>query len=158
MTAYLPELFDLDPGATPERIAFVFLPPARWLDEQAEALAPDFGEDAREAARAALFAAFLDRRTLLPLVGDLRFHLRIYRAALEASWARLGDESRHEGGDLYAEGLAACGLDAPLLVAVSHADFELFLREQTARYSKEVPRGTNRFCPDFYFIPCLFIL
>ncbi len=84
MTAYLPALFDLEP-VTPfvEEVRFVLAPPRWWLDGQAAALAADFGEDARDVARAALFAAYLDRRTRLPILADLRFQLRLYRAALE---------------------------------------------------------------------------
>ena len=57
--AYLPEIFHLEPAGAPSEVAFVLLPPAWWLDRQAEALVGEFGEEAREAARAALFVAGL---------------------------------------------------------------------------------------------------
>jgi hypothetical protein len=90
--AYLPELFHLDPAVPPDRIEFLFMPPAWWLERQAELLRPELGGDAFDAARAALFVAFLDRRTSLPVVHDLRFHLQLYRAALEKPWCRDGDD------------------------------------------------------------------
>ena len=86
--AYLPELFDLEPGSGPlaDPVRFVFAPPRWWVDKEAADLASEFGEDAPEAARAALFCAFLDRRCPIPLVHDLHFHLQVYRAALESFW------------------------------------------------------------------------
>jgi len=65
---------------------------------------------------AALFVAFLDRRTSLPVVHDLRFHLQLYRAALEKPWCRDGDDHAVEP-----YGLDDCGLDDPLLVHVTRA-------------------------------------
>ncbi len=153
-TAYLGGLFELDPGESQERIAFVLMPPREWLDRQAGDLAPDFRDDAPDAARAALFAAFLDRRSPLPLVHDLRFQLQLYRAALDAPWTQGPRTLRHGEGDLFAASPAACGLDAPRLVSVSHPDFESFLKAQTADYfRKEIARGKNRFRSDRRLLP-----
>ncbi len=153
-TAYLPELFELDPGEPAARIAFVFMPPCCWLERQSQALEPEFRDAATDVARAALFAAFLDRRSPLPLVHDLRFQLQLYRAALEASWTQVPRTIRHGEGDLWAASPGACGLDAPRLVDVSHPDFEAFLKAQTAKYfHKEIAHGTNRFGPDRRLLP-----
>ncbi len=153
-TAYLTELFELDPGAQRGRIAFVFMPPGGWLERQAEALGAEFGDGATDVARAALFAAFLDRRSPLPLVHDLRFQLQLYRAALEATWTQGSRTLRHGEGDLWAASPAACGLDAPCLVDVSHPDFETFLKAQTARYfRKEIVHGTHSLRPDRRLLP-----
>ncbi len=153
-TAYLPELFELDPGDPAGRIAFVFMPPRHWLERQAETLEPEFRDDATDIARAALFAAFLDRRSPLPLVHDLRFQLQLYRAALEAAWTQAPRVTRHASGDLLAASPDACGFDEPRLVDVSHADFEAFLKTQTARYfHKEIAHGTHRLRPDRRLLP-----
>ncbi len=153
-TAYLGRLFELDPGEPAERIDFVLTPPRRWLELQAAALAPDFGDDAVDAARAALFAAFLDRRSPLPLVHDLRFQLQLYRAALDATWTQGPRPLRYGNGDLWAATPEACGLDQPLLVDVSHPDFERFLKAQTADYfRKEIAHGQNRFRSDRRLLP-----
>jgi len=153
-TAYLGGLFEVDPGEAQERIAFVFMPPCGWLERQAQALAPEFRGVAADVARAALFAAFLDRRSPLPLVHDLRFQLQLYRAALEAPWTQGARTLRYGEGDLWAVSAAACGLDPPLLVDVSHRDFEAFLKAQTAHYfAKEIAHGPHRFRPDCRLLP-----
>ncbi len=153
-TAYLGELFELDPGEPACRIGFVLMPPLSWLERQAETLEPEFGDDATDVARAALFAAFLDRRSPLPLVHDLRFQLQLYRAAVEASWTQAPRALRHGEGDLWARSHDACGFDEPRLVDVSHSDFETFLKTQTANYfHKEITHGTHRFSPDCRLLP-----
>ncbi len=154
ITAYLGGLFELDPGEPAERIAFVLMPPLSWLDRQARDLAPELGDDARDTARAALFAAFLDRRSPLPLVHDLRFQLELYRAALEAPWTQAPRTLRYGEGDLWAVSPESCGLDSPRLVDVSHSDFEAFLKARTADYfRKEIARGQNRFRSDRRLLP-----
>ena len=79
-------------------------------------LAGEFGDDAEDAARAALFAAYLDRRSHLPLVHDLRFHLQLYRAALRTPTWLQGPSASRWGGRVcwYAHGAATAGLDLPL--------------------------------------------
>lgn len=148
--AFLPELFHLDPpGPFCSDVCFVFAPPRWWLEAQAERLAAEFGEDAWEAARAALFAAFLDRRTALPLVSDLRFHLRLYRAALEADWLHRAEDSDYGNGLLQGTGWSACGLDEPLACRVGTAAFHQFLIEQTTLYRREeISHGTTRLAAD----------
>lgn len=153
--AYLPELFHLDP-ASPfvEEIRFVFAPGRWWLEREAAALAPELGEEAWEAARAALFAAYLDRRTGWPLVRDLRFHLQLYRAALDAGWVHEATASRRVRSTLYGSGLAAAGLEEPLACRVDPATFGDFLAEQTSHYHREeIRRGTTRIAADRRVLP-----
>ena len=142
--AYLPELFHLEPATpSPGLVRFVFAPPRWWVAEQAEILAPDFGEEAQEAARAALFCAYLDRRTPLPLVHDLRFHLQLFRAAKETYWLQEVRTSR--GGLLVGRGAEAAGLDEPLAVSVGQPALTDFLIAQTSLYhQEEIRRGTTR--------------
>ena len=148
--AYIPELFDLDPGLPPDDITFLFAPPTWWLDEQAAALADDFGDAARDVARAALFVAFVDRRSPLPLVQDLRFHLQLYTAALEEDWT----QAPNEQPGYQAHRLGLCGLDEPLLCRVDHPTFQDFLTEQTNAYFEEqIRHGQTRFRPDRRLLP-----
>lgn len=153
--AYLPELFHLDPVVPEgERVSFVFAPPLSWLREQAAALAEEFRDDAEDAARAALFAAYLDRRTHLPLVHDLRFHLQLYRAALDAEWLHRPVSSPWGGGVLVARGMASCGLDLPLACAVRHQELAEFVVAQTSTFHhEEIRRGTTRFATDRRLLP-----
>jgi hypothetical protein len=131
--AYLAGLFHLEPPAPfTEDVRFVMAPARRWVDREAEALGAEFGADARDAARAALFAAYLDRRTPLPLLRDLRFHLQLFQAALEEPWAV-------EAGDPTAgtsRGLVTCGLDAPVVCSVDQATLGEFLTAQTAAFHR----------------------
>ena len=82
--AYLPAVFSFQPpSADAGNIAFLCLPPTWWVEEQAQAIRPSMGPDAREAAVAAYFVAYLDQRSPLPIANDLAFHLALYRAAQE---------------------------------------------------------------------------
>lgn len=137
--AYLPGLFHLEPPVPfTGRIGFVMAPARRWVEREAPALAAEFGDEARDAARAALFAAYLDRRTPLPLLRDLRFHLRLYRAALDEPWvADLEDAGVDERF-----GLASCGLDGGLVCSVGLEELAGFVTAQTAEYHRlEVRSG-----------------
>ena len=102
---------------------------------------PEFGDEATDTARAALFCAYLDRRTPLPLIHDLRFHLQVYRAALETSWIYPLSESRVEV--LRGRGAEAAGLTSPLACSVTQQALSAFLIEQTSLY-QEVLHGTTR--------------
>jgi hypothetical protein len=152
---YLPELFHLDPaGPVGEQVAFVFAPPRAWIDEQAALLEADFGDEAPEVARAALFAAYLDRRTRLPLVHDLRFHLQLFRAALEADWLSEPAASAYSGGVLVADGAAACGLDRPIACSVAQDELAEFLVVQTSHFHREeIRRGKTRIASDRRVLP-----
>lgn len=157
---YLPEPFHLEPNRLGEqgRIDFLFMPPLWWLDAQTERLRPELGHDAREAAHAALFVAFLDRRTPRPLVNDLRFHLQLYRAALEQPWVMPakppGERWARRAGHVYAFNTRACGLAEPLRVGVAADAFEQFLTAQTTTYfEQEIQHGTSRIPSTGRFLP-----
>ncbi len=141
--AYVPELFHLEPITAPQAITFVFMPPLWWIQRQADALERDFGQEASEVAAAALFVAFLDRRTPLPIVSDLGFHQRLYRAALDQDWTRVPGEGA--GDSFQAHRLGACGLQLPVACAVDHQSFEAFLTRQTQlHFQEEIRYGQNR--------------
>ncbi len=141
--AYLPDLFHIEPVTSfAEAVRFVFAPPRWWITEQAADLAGELGEDAPDAARAALFCAYLDRRTALPLVHDLRFHLQVYRAALTSGWAYPLANGR--GGVFRGRGAEALGLDAPVACSVGQEELSAFLIEQTSLYHrKEIDHGAT---------------
>jgi hypothetical protein len=153
--AYIPSLFHLDPLALgDDPLRFLFAPPRWWITEQAQTLAADFGVEAEDAARAALFCAYLDRRTPLPLVHDLRFHLQVYRAALAAGW--LHELSRSRGGRevLVGRGAEASGLDAPVACSVGQSALADFLIEQTQLYhQEEIRRGKTRIAASGRLLP-----
>jgi hypothetical protein len=141
--AYLPELFHLEPtGPLSEEVRFVFAPASWWIAEQTEELAGEFGEDAPAVARAALFCAYLDRRSPLPLVHDLHFHLQVYQAALETGW--IYPLSTGRGAVLRGRGAEAAGLDAPVACSVNQKELTEFLIQQTALYHEEIRLGTTR--------------
>jgi hypothetical protein len=131
--AYLAELFHLEPPVPfTEDVRFVMAPASRWVEREAEALRDEFGSEARDAARAALFAAFLDRRTPLPLLRDLRFHLQLFRAALEEPWAAAAGD----GAAGAARGIETCGLDEPVVCSVGQDALGEFVTAQTAEFHR----------------------
>lgn len=132
--AYLPELFHLEPPVpfTEEGVGFVMAPARSWVEREAEALRPELGEDAEDGARAALFVAYLDRRTPLPLLRDLEFHLELYRAALDEPWL----ERVAAGSSQRSFGLFRSGLDEPAVCSVDLPALEGFLRDQTSRFHR----------------------
>ena len=66
-------MFHLEPvGPLPQEVRFVFAPPSWWIEEQAEALAAEFGEDAPDVARAALFCAYRSTARLFKPTGSKR--------------------------------------------------------------------------------------
>lgn len=154
-TAYLPELFHLEPAfPAPERVKFIFAPPRWWIHRQERSLQATYGEEAREAARAALFAAYLDRRTPLPVPGDLDFHLQLYRAARETDWVHEPEASSFSSPRFYASGAETCGFDRPLAVSVKQETFTEFLIDQTSSFTpKESPHGTDRLASDRRLLP-----
>ncbi|MES2384509.1 MAG: hypothetical protein V4593_08165 [Pseudomonadota bacterium] len=133
LTVYHPDLFRLDPGMVdPAGVAFVMLVPQWWL--AAQTLPAVGGADA---ARASLFAAYLDRRTRCPLVNDTAFYVQLLSAALEAGHAHEPDERRnpkHCHGSLAAEGLADAGIASALAFKADHETIEAFLAEQVGIY------------------------
>jgi hypothetical protein len=132
--AYLPAVFGLQPAATDAGgIAFLCLPPTWWVEDQAQALRPAMGADARDAAVAAYFVAYLDQRSSLPIANDLAFHLKLYRAALEEPWCQTSSGDDGSPGTLFHRGLEALGFEPALYCNVGHPQFSEFLKVQTAR-------------------------
>jgi hypothetical protein len=140
---YLPELFNLEPAVpVDEEIRFLFAPCRHWLETQARTLPRELGEDALDAARGALFAAYLDRRLGLPLLADLRFQLRLYRAALTQPWTTT-PTSTH--ATVAASNPQPAGLDTLLAVSAGVPVLEAFVSEQTRSfYQEEISHGPSR--------------
>jgi hypothetical protein len=131
LTLFHPELFRLDPGMVdPEGATFVMLVPRWWT--AAQTLDPD-------AARASLFAAYLDRRTRCPLVNDVAFYVTLFAAALECGLARMPTDRsvKYARGPLAAEGLEQAGVDTVVVFSASHDELETFLAEQVGAYFEE---------------------
>jgi hypothetical protein len=149
---YLPHIFSMQPGSSEEAsIAFVAMPPTAWVDEQADAIGSAMGSDAREAALAAYFVAYLDARTPLPIANDLRFHLELFRAAKEQPWCSVSAGFPTNPGTLFAQGVSGIGFEEPILCNVSPITFAQFLADQTAKHlPREQPNevtlhGTSSF-------------
>jgi hypothetical protein len=133
--AFLPSVFGLQPASTDaEDIAFLCLPPTWWVEEEAQALRPAMGTEAREAAVAAYFVAYLDQRSPLPIANDLTFHLKLYRAALQEPWCQTGSGTEWNPGRLFHLGLEAVGFETALYCNVDHPTFSEFLKAQTAAH------------------------
>jgi hypothetical protein len=92
------------------------------------------GRDAREAAIAAYFVAYLDQRSPLPIANDLDFHLKLYRAALGEPWCQTSSGSEWDPGSLFELGLETVGFEAALHCKVDHQTFAQFLKAQTAAH------------------------
>ena len=120
------------------------------VDDQATAIASSMGSDAREAAVAAYFVAYLDARSALPIANDLHFHLALFRAAKEEDWCRVSEGSSPTPETLFAAGLSGIGFEPPVLCSVSPQAFAEFLAQQTARHlprerrHEEIHHGTPR--------------
>jgi hypothetical protein len=147
--AYLPSVFSFQPATSEtEDIAFLCLPPTWWVDEQADAIAPVIGKDAREAAIAAYFVAYLDQRSPLPIANDLGFHLKLYRAALREPWCRTSSGVEWNPGPLFHLGLETLGFEPALYCKVDHPTFAQFLKTQTAAHlhseQETTDHGTTR--------------
>ncbi len=169
--AYRPAFFDLEPrqdldatslstSSSTSTIQFVLAPPTAWVDREALALAPLLGTDApaaKEAARAAHFAAYLDRRTPLPLLADLRFHLALFRAAKAQN---LISSCEFGPSALWGQGLDICGIADPLRFRSTPEDLAQLITEETESFAKRerlhgsprIPRSRGLF-PDTLSTP-----
>ena len=147
--AYLPELFRLEP-TTPlgpgDPVRFVFAPPHWWVRREAERLAEQFGDDAGEAAEAALFVACLDRRVHLPIVNDLAFHLALYRAAKDADWVTTpGEQHRFDlRNRAFGTGFSAVGIDTVRVADAPQCAVSDLIRDLTLNHREEIQHGTPR--------------
>lgn len=122
VTAYMPEVFLLDPGMVdPAGINFVILPSEEWRVQQDidvagavrhlqkigylstkkettyydQPLYPTPELAAQLVPLAPLFAAYLDRRTRAPLIKDLRFHMQLLVSVLRTPIASLSTEDSY---------------------------------------------------------------
>jgi len=141
--AFLRSLFHIDPPVAAGVHSFISAPQRWWLDAQVPHLRRQFGDDAREVARAARFCALLDRRSTLPLLQDLAFHLHLYRQAKEAPWVfPLSPSSR---GSLSAFGLDSLGIEEPLACRVNPEELDQFIADQTSAYfEQEIRHGSSQ--------------
>lgn len=169
MTAFLPDLFRLDPGMVdPEGINFCILPSKEWLGRQTvDSITPvrhmlqldpkcDLEIILSLVTLSYLFAAYLDRRTRCPLINDPRFYLQLLCACLEVGLATLSGAKpysnstwgRHSMFKFEEYNTEAVGLLPGLAFKASHADLEKVLSDQTALYFElldtvDVKRAAN---------------
>lgn len=149
--AYLPSVFSFQPATSDsEEIAFLCLPPTWWVDEQAQAIEKSVGHDAREAAIAAYFVAYLDQRSPLPIANDLGFHLKLYRAALKEPWCQTSSGSEWDPGRFFHLGLETIGFETALHCRVDHQTFAQFLTNQTALHLPSEQETTDHGTPRIY--------
>jgi hypothetical protein len=160
VTAFLPDLFRLDPGMVdPHVISFVVLPPAEWAREQkgldlfgAASHAAKLNFKASEETLVSLvptsylFTAFLDRRTRCPIPADGRFYLQLMCACLTqglASFSTDGTSSTYRDRDKFGhnsylrfkeEGTADVGLLPGVAFKATHEEFEAVLAEQVGLF------------------------
>ncbi len=151
-TAYLPELFKLDPGMVdPVGVKFAFLPVKEWCPEPSNDVLAHVQElnPARTLADLApiarlgpLFAAYLDRRSRCPMIPDPRFYAQI---AVEfcrvgvATFASGSREAWHRGKLGYDEtGVETVGLLPGMAMQASHETVEAVLAEQVGLFDQVV--------------------
>lgn len=151
ITAYAPALFDLDPGMVdPSGARFIVLPSREWVDAQNLDTTSAVEHMRRVGCMkghaglagllplAALFAAYLDRRSRCPIIPDLHFHLQILMGALDAGMATMTRNDRGyygRSGSHYVEyGTARVGLAPGVAFSATHETIESFLAEQVTTY------------------------
>lgn len=133
-TSYLPELFELEPTTLPDRVQFVLAPPTWWLDAQEPLVAGVPEGRRRDAAAAGLFASYLDRRTRLPLINDVDFHLQLWEAAHGEGWCT-EPTAYPRSGQLYGrQGVDAPGLEYVRWIDASQEAVEACITAETRRY------------------------
>lgn len=149
ITAYLPDLFLIDPGMVdPAGIQFCLLPSQEWVDSQVwnvdravehvSKLEYNCTEEALQilAPISGLFAVYLDRRTRCPLIKDERFYLQLLCACLDRGLASLSSEATYSTwGRTSSLGFKefhteTVGLLPGIACRASHADMEQLLAEQ----------------------------
>lgn len=160
-TAFLPDLFRLDPGMVdPEGVSFCILPAKDWLKpgkamfEHLIRLGadPSQPELSLVVELAPLFIAYLDRRTRCPLIPDRRFYAQVLYSSLAKGLASLNTADRYSYGNYpwgqhrrlgYSEfDTESVGLSKGLAFQSSHENLEVFLAEQVKIY-EEITHGSN---------------
>lgn len=156
VTAYLPDLFALDPGMVDTTGArFIVLAERRWLErgamiEDPAGVAAELGHEIDEAlARdlalvAPLFCAYLDRRTRAPLVPSARFYFRVLLACLRDGAASLPTTrggymretgfGQHSRFALHASDIDAVGLLPPIAFDAKHDAIEALLADEAREH------------------------
>lgn len=132
VTAYHPGLCRLEPlMPDDDSISFVCPVPVWWVDAQVERAREILGpeSDARNAAVAGMATAFLDRRSPLPIIADLGFHVQLVAAALEESILL---EHQRVVPKLRPDEIP--GIERVIACCCSHERFRAFLEEQTAKH------------------------
>ncbi len=161
LTAFLPEFFRLDPGMVdPKGIQFCVLPSKQWVASQALDPRPAVDHMMRLdpglprerltelAPVAALFCAYLDRRTRCPLINDQRFYLQVLCAALADGVASFSTPVGHYYGEVgwgqhkffgfEEEDTADVGLLPGVACSAEHVAIEKLLAEQAQIYFKTI--------------------
>lgn len=163
-TAYLPELFRIDPGLVdPAGARFVVLPSSAWCATETTGLEVGAavehvralelvkaagatlersgGEPAALVPTSALFAAYLDRRVRAPLIPDLRFYLQVLLAALAARLATMGDGNCRPHLGFATEHLDELGFAPGVAFSASHEQVEALLAAEVARFYERARRA-----------------
>jgi len=156
VTAYLPDLFQMDLGMVdPKGLSFCLLPTTEWVASSTIETTPavehvrkTFGkvgvpipdEDLHLLVPVAvLFCAFLDRRTRCPIIADTRFYLQIFCAALAqgiAGWTRNVQGGWGKHGHFRLTDWSTSDVRIALVLACksTHEELEAFLAEQVRIY------------------------
>lgn len=155
VTVFLPDLFRLDPGMVdPKGIQFVVLPTKEYISTQTIDIAtaethsrglfklPADIDFTQVVPTAALFCAYLDRRTRCPLLVDSRFYTQLYLACLEkglASWSHESYSYCREFGQnsrvpFLETDTDKVGLLPGVAFQANHEDFEKVLAEEVKRF------------------------
>ncbi len=131
--AYVPALFHRESDRSDDAISFVLMPPLAWVSHQSEKLASRMGDQAERTALAVLFAAFLDERSCVPMLQDIRFHLQLLEAAYRDGL--LIEPSSKSGFDAW--GVASIGLHRPLLFYCKQEQLDQLIASETTQYFEQ---------------------
>ncbi len=167
LTAFLPDLFRLDPGMVdPTGATFVCLPTAEWLAAQKLDTRPLVAHVKRlgeiplsdeqltdMCPLAFLFCAYLDRRTRCPLLSDGRFYLQLLIACLNEGLASFPLESAYWGDRTFGvrehfrfrvEHASDVGIiGRPVAFQAKHEEIERVMSEQVAFFFKLTNKGAR---------------
>lgn len=157
LTAYLPTPFAMDPGfVDPQSISFVILPTQTWLAECASTRQKEI-EAAREyvqpyikdadfdasfvAQISPLFGVYLDRRTRVPLMHDLRFYSRLMVELHKSEHLRVATRFERT----LKSSLGELGYGQAVSMRMEHEAFETVAAKVTKDFLKETnDRRTRR--------------
>ncbi len=157
LTAYLPDLFQIDPGMVdPAGAKFICMPNIADMAAQTIEVEPiarhverlghplDASKLRALVPLSFLFAAYLDRRTRFPLLADGRFYLQLLCACLKeglASWPaetrsyRQEDFGHHSRFGFSAHAVDDVRLVEPIAFKATHDEIGAILDEQVTLFS-----------------------